>query len=46
MDVCNLYFFTNPKDFPKTLTSSLKNSFKGSINFKFILLGKPPNVMM
>ena len=37
-------FFTSPKDFPKILTSSLKNSFKGSTSFKFIFFGKPPTL--
>ena len=44
MDVYNLYFFTKPKEVPKILTSSLKNSFKGSINFKFIFFGNPPTL--
>ena len=38
MDVYNLFHFDKFKDFPKILTSSLKNSFNGSINFNFIFL--------
>ena len=30
--------------FPKNLTSSLNNSFRGSTIFKFIFLGRPPTL--
>ena len=36
--------FCKPKDLPKILTSSPKNSRSGPINLKFIFLGSPPTL--